>query len=272
MLECPVATLYGLIFSEQGNTDRRGIQDRLQFGGGPAQLDRPFRHLRLQLAARAAQVLLRQRALERAGGVIRGHRKQQLVDLGGKVDTIGRHGDQAALGIDANGNDDTAARRRAAADVGNDLLARAGHDGEVALQPFRKGLPGVSPRHFDCHIAPGIAQADESEFQAQRPDQHVRESGGDFGRVPSGPGRLEGGNGDKVPERRPQPDELGVGFDGHPACHAQLLRTGSRFRNSTRNWSGGTKKGFSCSSPPMITVGCVRMMSIATVERILLKS
>ena len=73
VLECPVATLYGLILSEQGNADRRRIQNGLQFGGGPAQLDRPFRHLRLELAASAAQVLVCQRALERAGGVIRGH-------------------------------------------------------------------------------------------------------------------------------------------------------------------------------------------------------
>ena len=43
-----------------------------------------------------------------------------------------------------------------------------------------------------------------------------------------------------------------------------LLRTDRRSRISRRNWSGGTKNGFSCSTPPIITTGCVRMTSITT--------
>ena len=45
-----------------------------------------------------------------------------------------------------------------------------------------------------------------------------------------------------------------------------LVRPDRRSRISSRNWSGGTKNGFSCSTPPMITTGCVRMMSMTTVE------
>lgn len=37
-----------------------------------------------------------------------------------------------------------------------------------------------------------------------------------------------------------------------------------RARSSRRNSSGGTKNGFSCRMPPMITIGCVLMMSITT--------
>src|SRR5580704_2913073 len=33
---------------------------------------------------------------------------------------------------------------------------------------------------------------------------------------------------------------------------------------SSNNWSGGTKNGFSQTSPPMITTGCVRKASIIT--------
>ncbi|HEY4884653.1 MAG TPA: hypothetical protein VII08_13550 [Myxococcales bacterium] len=56
--ECRVAALDGLIPAEQRDPDRRGIQNRLQFGGGPPQFRRPFRHLCLELTAGPTKVLL----------------------------------------------------------------------------------------------------------------------------------------------------------------------------------------------------------------------
>ena len=119
-----------------------------QIGFAALQLGGPFRHLRLEFVVGFTKLLLAlaYRFLGAAViveeacrpkcrcGMIRRHGKQQLVNLGRKVSVITCRRDQAALGIDANGNDDAPARRRAAADVGNDLLARAGDNGEAALK------------------------------------------------------------------------------------------------------------------------------------------
>ena len=48
-------------------------------------------------------------ALERGRGVIRRHGKQQLVNFAGEVGTSARRSDQATLGVDANGDDNTTA-------------------------------------------------------------------------------------------------------------------------------------------------------------------
>src|SRR5207253_6327287 len=159
--ECRIAALDGLIPAEQGNADWRRIQNRLQLGSGPPQFHRPVRHLRFELAARATKALLDPGALKCRCGVVRSHRNQELVDLGGKVGPTTRRGDQTALGVDTDGNDETPASLRPVANFGNDLLARQpAEDGEVPLQPFGKPLPCVSPRQFDCGTTRGIAQAD----------------------------------------------------------------------------------------------------------------
>src|SRR5207253_2137492 len=84
-LECRVAALDGLIPAEQRDANGRGIENRLQFGGRPAEFRRSLGHLRFQFAAHLAKVLLRQCALECGSGVIRSDREEQQVDLGGKV-------------------------------------------------------------------------------------------------------------------------------------------------------------------------------------------
>ena len=119
----------------------------------------------------AAALVDETRVLKCGRGVIRRHGKQQLVDLGGKVGAIAHRSDQTALGIDPDGNDNTAARPRAAANVGNDFLTRKLADGgEVAFEPFRKCLPCVPPRDFDCGAPVGVAQTHKSEIQVQRSD------------------------------------------------------------------------------------------------------
>ena len=101
-------------------------------------------------------------------GMIRRHGKQQLVNLGRKVSVITCRRDQAALGIDADGNDNTAASLRVIADIANDFPARqAAIDGEMILQPFRKCLPCASPRDFDRGAPVGIAQTHKSEVEVQ---------------------------------------------------------------------------------------------------------
>src|SRR3989441_11167736 len=114
--------------------------------------------------------------LKRRRGMIRSHGKQQLVDLGREVGAITRRSDEAALGIDTDGNDNALAWRHADANVGNDFLARTLADaGEVMFEPFRKCFPGVPRRGFDCGTAGGIAQTHKSEIEAQRSDQRSEE-------------------------------------------------------------------------------------------------
>ncbi len=147
----------------------------LQFGG-------PFRHLRLEFVAGLTKLLLALAyrflgaavIVEEAScpecrcGMIRGHREQQLVNLGRKGGVITRRRDQTALGIDADGDDNTAAALRTTADVANDLPVRQGAvDGEMTLQPFGKCLPCASPRDFDRGAPVGIAQTHKSEVEVQ---------------------------------------------------------------------------------------------------------
>ena len=53
--------------------------------------------------------------------MIRSQAEQQLVDLRGKVDATTGRGNDTALGIDTDRNDNTAAWPGTAVDVGNDL-------------------------------------------------------------------------------------------------------------------------------------------------------
>jgi hypothetical protein len=55
-----------------------------------------------------------------------------------------------------------------------------------------------------------------------------------------------------------------VGATANPVLKSDAARADRRSRISSRNCSGGTKNGFSRSNQPIITSGCVRMMSIAT--------
>jgi len=48
---------------------------------------------------------------------------------------------------------------------------------------------------------------------------------------------------------------------GQAADGGAALRVVCRLRNSRKNSSGGTKKGFSWRTPPMMIIGWVRMMS-----------
>src|SRR3954469_4935283 len=61
-------------------------------------------------------------ALKCCRRVIRSDGKQQLVNLSRKVGAITGRSNHTAIGIDTDGNDNTAAWLHAAADVGNDLL------------------------------------------------------------------------------------------------------------------------------------------------------
>ena len=145
------------------------------------QLGGPFRHLRLEFVADSTKLLLAlaYRFLGAAVsveepsrpkcrcGMIR-HRKQQLVSLGRKVGAITCRRDQTALGVDADGDDNTATLLRAIANIANDFPVRqAVIDGEMTLQPFRKGWPCVSPRDFDRGAPVGVTQTHKSEVEVQ---------------------------------------------------------------------------------------------------------
>jgi hypothetical protein len=100
--------------------------------------------------------------------MIRGHGEQQLVNFGRKVGVITCRRNQTALGIDADGNDNTAASLRATTNIANDFAARqAAIDSEMILQPFQKCWPCASPRDFDRGASVGIAQTHKSEVEVQ---------------------------------------------------------------------------------------------------------
>src|ERR1700730_9561315 len=146
-----------------------------QVGLAALQLGGPLRHLHLEFVAGFTKLLraLAYRFLDACRPkcrcrMIRGHRKQQLVNLGWKVGAITRRRNQTALGSDADGDDDAAAALRAIANVANDFPARqAAVDGEMILQPFRKCWPCGSPRDFYRGTAVGIAQTHKSKVEVQ---------------------------------------------------------------------------------------------------------
>src|SRR4051812_44668963 len=99
-----------------------------QLGPAPLELGCPLDDLHLEQVSSVAKLCFRPPALvEQAGAlkcsrsVIRSEGKQQLVDLGREVETLAGRSNQTALGVDADGNDHTAAWLHAA-DIGNDLL------------------------------------------------------------------------------------------------------------------------------------------------------
>ena len=153
-----------------------------QIGFAALQLGGPFRHLRLEFVVGFTKLLLALAyrflgaavIVEEAGrpkcrcGMIRRHGKQQLVNLGRKVSVITCRRDQAALGIDADGDDNTPALLRATANVAHDFPARqAAIDGEMILQPFGKCLPCAAQRDFNRRTPVGIAQTHKSEVEVQ---------------------------------------------------------------------------------------------------------
>src|SRR5216683_2013253 len=144
-----------------------------QIGFAALQLGGPFCHLRLEfvpgftklllaLAYRflGAAVILDEACRPKCCcGMIRGHGEQQLVNFGRKVGVITCCCNHTPLGIDPDGNDNTAASLCAIADVANNFRARqSAVDGEVILQPFGKCLPSASSRDFDGGTSVGIAQ------------------------------------------------------------------------------------------------------------------
>src|SRR5690349_3596895 len=96
------------------------------------------------------------------------HGEQELVDFAGKIRAIARRRNHAALGIEADRNDNAAASLCAIADVTNDFPARqAAVDGEILLQPFRKCVPCASSRAFDRGTPVWIPQTYKSEVEVQ---------------------------------------------------------------------------------------------------------
>ena len=94
------------------------------------QLGCPLGHLGLKHVPGPAKLLFCPRALVDQGGVLKGRRgvirgqsEHELVGLGGKADATTGRGNDTALGIDADGNGDTAACPATTVDVGNDLDA-----------------------------------------------------------------------------------------------------------------------------------------------------
>src|SRR5229473_5514355 len=160
------------------------------------------------------------RVLKRRRGVIGSNGKEQLVNLARKVGASARSSDQASLGIDTNGNDNTATCLRAAK-VSNDFLTRKlAHTALVSSQPFGECFPSVPPRHFDCAAPFGIAQPYKSEIQLQRSDQHIGKPGGNDRRFSSHPRRRDRRKCYQLSERCSQLHTLSMRFCGHLVRHA----------------------------------------------------
>src|SRR2546428_744225 len=114
-------------------------------------------------------------------------------------------------------------------------------------------------------------QSRVDEVDAQRPEEGIRETLDDhLGRLAE-PDGGKGSQGDEVAEiatefsrivRRATRRRRDI-VRPQPVSLAQFSAVGARPRSSRRNWSGGTKKGFSWRMPPMIAIGWVRRTSIS---------
>ena len=139
------------------------------------------------------------------------------------------------------------------------------------MQPLRKCAPRIASCGVDGSPA-GIAEAHECEVEVQRPDENVGKPGGDSRWISTDPRCRDRRKRHEVPEGPSQAANLGLGIH-EPQCAARPLRRAApRSRSSRRNWSGGTKKGFVCRIPPMMTTGCVRKMSMVAVAPNLVRS
>ena len=163
-------------------------------GFAAPQLGGPLSHLDLQHVPGLAELLFSPRALVDEGGVLKGRRsvirgqaEQEPVDLRGKADAIRGRGNDAALGIDTDRDDNTAAWPGTAVDVGNDLNSgEPAALGKMTFQPGRKRLPCRAPHDVNCVSGTGNGQANEHKFKVQQFDQCVGKPRRHGGRLPVG--------------------------------------------------------------------------------------
>src|SRR5262245_54706690 len=159
----------------------------------------------------AAAIVDETRVLKCYCTLIRSHRKQKLVKLGGKVFATARRSNQTGFGIDPNRNDNTTAWFRVAANVRNDLhTCKLAHGCAVALQPFRKYFPCIAARDFEFGPSVRRTQTHKSEIEVQRSDQHVAKPGGYVRRFSPNPRRRNGQQRYEISERCSQPEDLGL--------------------------------------------------------------
>src|SRR6266536_2467495 len=213
----------------QGSSACMGQPLRLgQVGFASPQLGCPLSHLHLELISGLAKLLFGPRALVDEAcalkcrrSVIRGKAQKQMVNFRGKVGSIAGRGNQTALGIDTDRNDDTAAWLHAVADVRNDLRTREPAAlSEMTFQPFRKRLPCPPPRDFDYARGTRIAQTNGNEIKLQQSDQSVGKSGSRFS---ANPCCRDSGKRYEIPEDGSQREDLSIGIAGHSVCRACAL-------------------------------------------------
>ncbi len=163
-----------------------------------------------------AQLVDKARVPKCCRSVIRGHGKQLLINLVGKIGAITRRSNETAFAVDTDRNYDPAARLFDPAHLGHDFLLRnvTGHS-EALLQPFRKCLPSVPPHHLDGLARRGIAQTHKGEIQLQRSDQHIGEVGGNGGWFSSHPRLRDGRKREEIPDRCTQAEDLSSVIYGH---------------------------------------------------------
>ena len=118
-----------MVLADEHHPEQRRVEDRLQLGSSPVQFPRPFRHLRLELIAGLAEPFFPTASLvdepctlECCRRLIRRNGEKHLVDFGGKVGATACRGDEAAIGVDSDGNDETTAPVHVVAEVLHDLL------------------------------------------------------------------------------------------------------------------------------------------------------
>src|ERR1700727_1910165 len=252
-----------------------------QLGHCPLQFGGSFHHLHLKFVAGFANFLLgstsfvnQVRAAEGCRCVIRSHRQQHSVSFGWEVAPLTTDGYKTGVRVEPNRNDDTAERFQSvieANDIRSSLPAqRLIEIGKLGLQPVRKFPGGASTRDVDRYPFGGIEQAHQRKLKTQLPRQSVVHSSCNGARSDSHPRRRDGRKRNQIPKRCPQPEI----FVNHQYQCVWIAPRRADFlsRSSTRNWSGGTKNGFSWSTPPTITTGWTRNMSITRLARKFVRS
>ncbi len=219
----------------------------------------------IRLGQRVQQLgalLFRPAALQHHRGLVGGDGQQQAIGLVGKVGADGARGQQADVVLMAERQHHQpqaarAGRMRYHADLVDARRHQPGSergDGGVRRLTAQRRPPVVHRLYVGLAAA---ADAHVGEVEPDGADEELAQTLGDLRAAGVAPDRRQGGEGDEIADATAKRLVLFRALAGR--LHAQAVSPGSPARarslSSRRNSSGGTKKGFSCRMPPMITIG-----------------
>src|SRR5215469_8500353 len=125
--------------------------------------------------------------------------------------------------------------------------------------------------HLDGGSASRTLQSHVHPIQPQHVQEYIEQGRADLTRVAAHPDGGEGQHTDQVVDARLEVLNLIYRFV-HLTGPAERSMAKRLSCNCAKNSSGGTKNGFSCRTPPMITNELVRMISTTTSPRNLVRS